>query len=76
MGQPTAPASGQPPVARPQSQPTAPSHRPGPGQVTSSFMSDRSRKFTKPAAAAGVLVTMASVWWFALRPRRKNKPSK
>ncbi len=34
-------------------------------------MSDRSRKILKPAAAAGVLATMASVWWFALKPRRK-----
>ena len=39
-------------------------------------MSDRSRKIAKPAAALGVLATMAtmaSVWWFALRPRRKVK---
>ena len=34
-------------------------------------MSDRSRKIAKPAAALGVLATMASIWWFALRPRRK-----
>jgi hypothetical protein len=27
----------------------------------------------KPAAAVGLLVTMASIWWFALRPRRKVK---
>jgi hypothetical protein len=28
----------------------------------------------KPVAAAvGVLGTMASIWWFALRPRRKPK---
>jgi cbb3-type cytochrome oxidase subunit 3 len=30
----------------------------------------------KPAAGLGVLVTMASVWWFALRPRRKAKHEK
>ena len=36
-------------------------------------MSDRSRKIAKPAAAFGVLATMASIWWFALRPRRKHK---
>jgi len=42
-----------------------------PGNVTS--MSDRSRKIAKPAAAFGVLATMASIWWFALRPRRKVK---
>jgi len=36
-------------------------------------MSDRSRKIAKPAAGQGVLVTMASIWWFALRPRRKAK---
>ena len=36
-------------------------------------MSDRSRKILKPAAAVGVLATMASVWWFALKPRRKVK---
>jgi hypothetical protein len=34
-------------------------------------MSDRSRKILKPAAAVGVLATMASVWWFALKPKRK-----
>lgn len=32
------------------------------------------RKVVKPVAAAAVtLGTMASIWWFALRPRRKNK---
>ena len=36
-------------------------------------MSDRSRKILKPAAAVGVLATMASVWWFALKPRGKVK---
>jgi hypothetical protein len=36
-------------------------------------MSDRSRRIAKPAAAFGVLATMASIWWFALRPRRKHK---
>ena len=36
-------------------------------------MPSRSRKIAKPAAALGVLATMASIWWFALRPRRKNK---
>jgi hypothetical protein len=39
-------------------------------------MSDRSRKIVKPAAALGVVATMASVWWFALRPRRKVKLDK
>jgi hypothetical protein len=43
----------------------------GPGNVIG--MSDRSRKIAKPAAALGVLATMASIWWFALRPRRKHK---
>ena len=37
-------------------------------------MSDR--KIAKPAAAFGLLVTMASIWWFALRPRRKVKLDK
>ncbi|HEX3981508.1 MAG TPA: hypothetical protein VHW93_09790 [Acidimicrobiales bacterium] len=36
-------------------------------------MSARSRKIAKPAAAFGVLATMASIWWFALRPRRKHR---
>jgi hypothetical protein len=36
-------------------------------------MSDRSRKILKPAAAVGVVATMASVWWFALKPKRKVK---
>jgi hypothetical protein len=39
-------------------------------------MSDRSRKFVKPAAAVTIVATMASVWWFALRPRRKIKLDK
>ena len=46
----------------------------GPGSLTA--MSDRSRKIAKPAAAFGVLATMASIWWFALRPRRKTKLDK
>ena len=46
----------------------------GPGNV--SGMSDRSRKIATPAAAVGVLATMASIWWFALRPRRKVKAEK
>jgi len=45
-----------------------------PRRLTSRLMSDRSRKIAKPAAALGVLATMASIWWFALRPRRKIKP--
>jgi hypothetical protein len=36
-------------------------------------MSERSRKIAKPAAAAGVLATIASIWWFALKPRWKNQ---
>jgi len=36
-------------------------------------MSARSRKIAKPAAGIGVLVTMASIWWFALRPRHRAK---
>jgi hypothetical protein len=39
-------------------------------------MSDRTRKIAKPAAAVGVVATMASIWWFALRPRRKLKLDK
>jgi hypothetical protein len=39
-------------------------------------MSDRSRKLVKPAAAVTIIATMASVWWFALRPRRKIKLDK
>jgi len=32
------------------------------------------RKLITPVAAGiGVLGTMASIWWFALRPRRKVK---
>ena len=43
------------------------------GESIVAGMSDRSRKILKPAAAVGVLATMASVWWFALKPRRKVK---
>jgi hypothetical protein len=28
------------------------------------------------AAAVGVLGTMASIWWFALKPRRKGNDSR
>jgi len=32
------------------------------------------RRFVKPVAATiGVVGTMASIWWFALKPRRKAK---
>jgi hypothetical protein len=32
------------------------------------------RKVVKPVAAAAVtLGTIASIWWFALKPRRKQK---
>jgi len=35
---------------------------------------DKKRGLIKPVAAAvGVLGTMASIWWFALKPRRKHK---
>ncbi len=35
------------------------------------------RKVVKPVAAAvGILGTMASIWWFALKPRRKSKSEK
>jgi len=35
------------------------------------------RKVVKPVAAAvGILGTMASIWWFALKPRHKSKSEK
>jgi cbb3-type cytochrome oxidase subunit 3 len=34
---------------------------------------ESSRNLVKPAAGIlGILATIASVWWFALRPRRKK----
>lgn len=34
----------------------------------------RARKVIRPVAAAvGLLGTMASIWWFALKPRRKHR---
>lgn len=37
----------------------------------------RAKKAVKPVAAAvGVLGTMASIWWFALKPRRKARRGK
>jgi hypothetical protein len=37
----------------------------------------RARKVVKPVAAAvGVVGTMASIWWFALKPRRQAKANK
>jgi hypothetical protein len=38
-------------------------------------MSARTRKLVKPLAVFGVLSTMASIWWFALKPRRKGSSS-
>jgi hypothetical protein len=31
------------------------------------------RKLVRPLAVVGALGTIASVWWFALKPRRKKK---
>jgi hypothetical protein len=37
-------------------------------------MAERTRKIVKPVAAVvGALATMAGIWWFALKPRRKPK---
>ncbi len=36
-------------------------------------MPERSHKVAKPAAAFGVLATIVSIWWFALRPRYRVK---
>ena len=37
-------------------------------------MAGRAHKVVKPVVAAvGVLGTMASIWWFALKPRRRPK---
>ncbi len=36
-------------------------------------MSSRTRKAAKPAAALGLVATVVSIWWFALRPRKKIK---
>ena len=46
-----------------------------PGTVVSSPMpKSGARKVVKPVAATvGILGTMASIWWFALKPRRKAK---
>lgn len=34
----------------------------------------QARKMVKPVAAAfAAVATMASIWWFALKPRRKPK---
>ncbi|MGO9455521.1 MAG: hypothetical protein ACLP62_00535 [Acidimicrobiales bacterium] len=34
----------------------------------------RAHKVVKPVAATvGILGTMASIWWFALKPRRKAR---
>jgi hypothetical protein len=31
------------------------------------------RRLFKPLAVLGALGTIASIWWFALKPRRKKK---
>jgi len=37
-------------------------------------MAERTRKVVKPVAAVlGALATMAGIWWFALKPRRKQR---
>ena len=37
-------------------------------------MSERSHKIGKPAAGAlGTLGIIMSIWWFALRPRKKRR---
>ncbi|MFZ0667696.1 MAG: hypothetical protein WAM97_18260 [Acidimicrobiales bacterium] len=37
-------------------------------------MSDKQRKLVKPAAGVlGTLGVVLSIWWFALRPRRKRR---
>jgi cbb3-type cytochrome oxidase subunit 3 len=36
-------------------------------------MAPNPRKIAKPAAGFGLIVTVVSIWWFALRPRRKHK---
>jgi hypothetical protein len=37
-------------------------------------VAQRVRRFLKPVAAvAGLAATMASIWWFALKPRRKQQ---
>jgi hypothetical protein len=42
--------------------------------VSSTMPKSGSRKVVKPVAATvGVLGTMASIWWFALKPRRQAK---
>jgi hypothetical protein len=42
--------------------------------VSSSMAKSGSRKVVKPiAATVGIVGTMASIWWFALKPRRKAK---
>jgi len=44
------------------------------GSGEESGAAGRARKLIKPVAAVvGVLATMASIWWFALKPRRKPK---
>jgi hypothetical protein len=37
-------------------------------------MAERAQKLVKPISAVlGLLATMASIWWFALKPRRRPK---
>jgi cbb3-type cytochrome oxidase subunit 3 len=39
-------------------------------------MPEGSHKVAKSAGAFGLLATVVSIWWFALRPRRKVKLDK
>jgi len=42
--------------------------------VSSPMPKSGARKVVKPVAAAvGIVGTMVSIWWFALKPRRKAK---
>ncbi len=64
----------EPPVEGHRAHP-GPGHRARPRRVRSSPMAKSgARKVVKPVAAAAVtLGTIASIWWFALKPRRKAK---
>ena len=61
------------PLERPRGEGRVPGRPPGPAEPSGRVGVVAKRKLLKPMAILGVLGTMASVWWFALKPRRKHE---